>query len=499
VDDVAVQLAWHFSEAGVSDKAVRYLRRAGELAVARYANAEAEKHFSRALELAPPQDLNARFELLLAREAVYSWQGNREAQERDLAALAALAEAQGNPRVWAEAFLRQAEYARVKRDYAVALDRAQAAVAQAEKAGEQALEAQGYALWGRVLLNKGEYAEAREWLELGLDMARASEMRVLEAHIAYDLALSDYYEYRYEEARQGFEIAQQLYRGTVNRMGEINTLLMLGVLQAAQGNVVDALPYLEQALEQAHATGWRYGEAFALGYLGNAYLDLGAYAEAQPYHLQALEVCQGLGDREGEATSLDTLGLISCHLGQSQRSLEYFAQALAIQRAVGNRRGEGYTLTHQGHALADLGQVEQAHEAFQQALSIRRDLNPDSGAAVDDLAGLARVALAQDDLSQARTWADQALDWMEQSGTEQVEYPIQAYAICYQVWEATAVEQPTDQARARAALEAGFQLLQQRAARIQDAAMRHAFLNNVPFNRELLASWQATHPGRPPL
>jgi tetratricopeptide (TPR) repeat protein len=309
--------------------------------------------------------------------------------------------------------------------------------------------------------------------------------------------MTDYYEDRFPEAQRGFEAAQQLHQGTVNRMGEINTLMMLGVLQGAQGNVTAALPYLEQALEQCRATGWRFGETIALGNLGNAYLDLGLYHEAQAYHLQALEVCRALGDREGEAGSLDTLGLISSRMEQPQQAQDYFAQALAIQRAIGYRRGQGYTLTHQGHVLAGLGQLEQAEDALQQALGIRRQLDPNHGGAVDDLAGLARVALAGGSLAQAREYASQALDWIAQHGHDRVEYPIQAYAICYQVLEATAAEHPADRARARAALEAGILLLEQRAAHIEDDSVRRAFLGNVPFNRELLASWQAAHPGQP--
>ena len=50
-DEVAVQLARHFEEAGLTDKAARYLRRAGELAAARYANEEALFYFGRALAL----------------------------------------------------------------------------------------------------------------------------------------------------------------------------------------------------------------------------------------------------------------------------------------------------------------------------------------------------------------------------------------------------------------------------------------------------------------
>ena len=79
LDDVAVELAWHFSCAGVEERAAHYHRRAGELAVSRYAHKEAIDHFTSALALTPETDTTARCELLLARETVYDWLGLRDA------------------------------------------------------------------------------------------------------------------------------------------------------------------------------------------------------------------------------------------------------------------------------------------------------------------------------------------------------------------------------------------------------------------------------------
>jgi tetratricopeptide (TPR) repeat protein len=51
VDEIAVQLAWHFQEANITEKAITYLGQAGEQASQRFANQEAIDHFRRALKL----------------------------------------------------------------------------------------------------------------------------------------------------------------------------------------------------------------------------------------------------------------------------------------------------------------------------------------------------------------------------------------------------------------------------------------------------------------
>jgi predicted ATPase len=67
LEEVALQLAWHFQEAGLPGKAISYLQQAGERAVHLSAHQEAIVHFSRALELLPSlPDEPGRLQLELA-------------------------------------------------------------------------------------------------------------------------------------------------------------------------------------------------------------------------------------------------------------------------------------------------------------------------------------------------------------------------------------------------------------------------------------------------
>ena len=83
---------------------------------------------------------------------------------------------------------------------------------------------------------------------------------------------------------------------------------------------------------------------------------------------------------------------------------------------IGDRHGQGYTFNHLGLALAGLGDLDAAREAFSQALDIRHELSQEA-LVMDDLAGLARVALSQDDRPTALAHANQILAWLEENGT----------------------------------------------------------------------------------
>ncbi|MDX1523249.1 MAG: tetratricopeptide repeat protein, partial [Anaerolineae bacterium] len=188
----------------------------------------------------------------------------------------------------------------------------------------------------------------------------------------------------------------------------------------------------------------------------------------------------------GEALSLTNLGLVHTHLREYQTAREKCEQALAIQRDIGDRSTEGYSLTYLGHALAGLGEFEAAAQVYQEAMALRRELGERS-AAIDDLAGLARMALVQNQLEKARSHVEEILAWLDENGTGGIEYPLQVYLTCYQVLQATS--NGVVKAQAQAILTKAHTRLLERAGGISDPDLRRSFLENVAANREIIELW----------
>ena len=104
-------LAHHWTEAQEWDQAADSHHLAGDQARAVYANAEAVAHYTQALacleQASVPAAAQRRFELHLAREAVWHRLGEREAQAEELRVLRALADSLGGERRRAEVAQRQ--------------------------------------------------------------------------------------------------------------------------------------------------------------------------------------------------------------------------------------------------------------------------------------------------------------------------------------------------------------------------------------------------------
>jgi adenylate cyclase len=480
-EEIAVQLVRHF--AGDPDREWTYAKLAGERAAAHYANEEAVRYLSRALELAPETADTERYAVLLARERVYGLLGERESQAQDLAALEELANTLSDPRMRAEVSFRQSDYARMTSDYQAAVVAARQGVALAQEAGDAEEEARGHLAWGQALMRQGDYSGTTEHLSRTLDLARAVGSARLVAAAVRLQGVVAFYQGDQPGARRSFEQALSAARESGSRRSEANALNNLGAVAGDQGDLPSALGYFEQTLAIKREIGDRIGEGLALNNLGVVARDMGDYAAARAYLEQALAIYREILHRQGEVYILNDLASVARAQGDSAAARDYYEQSLAIARDIGDRRGEAYALTGLGDCLAELGQWAEAAAACQQAVGLRQELRQPH-LEMESRAGSARAALAQGDLAQAQGDVAAILAYLDAgSSLDGTDEPLRIYLTCYQVLQAN------QDGRADEILVTAHQALQERAARLADESTRRAFLQSIPWHREIVRAY----------
>ncbi len=401
--------------------------------------------------------------------------------------------------------------------YRQAIAVAQESIALAETA---ALQAEGYLQWGQALWYQRAYQAAQARLERALALARSAQSLQVEADALNCLGSICWHLSNYAEARAYIGQALGIFRRLGDQKGESESLMSFGRVCAYQDDYAGARDYFEQALCVFHEIGDRRGESLALVDLGLACNLQGDYTQARSCYQKALGVSREIGDRAGQSLALINLGyildqsgdyaearacyqrtlrlsretcdrqgqsfalaclcLLSHHLGANEAAREYGQQALRMAQDIGNRHVQGYALTRLGHALAGLEHWGEAADTYRQALTLRRELNQPN-LAMEPLAGLARVALAQGDLPQARTHAAEILRHLETGSLDGTDEPCQVYLTCYHALRAT-----EEDSLAQAILSKAHSLLQERAARISDERLRRSFLENVSVHREIV-------------
>jgi len=408
-----------------------------------------------------------------------------DAAERVLALAKTDAKAQ---RAACRLLLEQARFLVRQARYPQVIEVAQAAVelAQTSKAG--LCEARAIYLRGEALWHQGEYAAARTQLERALSLAQARQdatqraaptAREVEADSLNSLAGVCWGQGDYTGARAYLEQILRLASSAGNRQRQGALLSNLGIVAVEQGDYVEARAYYRQSLCICQEIGDCRSEGITLNNLGNLFLYLGAYAEAKTYYQQALDIHRETGARANEGLVAGNLGLLSHYLGEHETALKYNQDALQMVREIGDRAKEGMTWMMLGHALLGLGQLEEAAAAYQNSVALRRELSQPN-LAMESLAGLARVALAQGDVARAQAHIEEILSHLETGTLHGVIAPFQVYLTCYRALKAS--QDPL----AQEVLATAYDRLRERAARITDEEMRRSFLENVAAHREIV-------------
>lgn len=493
-------LAHHWDRAGVRDKAIHYLRRAGEQAAAQFANTEAVTYLSRALGLTPKEDLTLRYELLLACEKIYDLQGAREAQMQSLATLESLAGDLQDDRKRAEVALRQSWYALVTGDYAAANAAAQAAVRLGRAARDLYFEAAGHLHLGEALWDQGEYEAARSSIEQSLELVRSAQtsasgsvealtvetsieaLRSLEAEDLYGLGQVCQYLGDFDGASRYCKQALLIYRELGDRRGERHALFILANALLHQGEYDASRPYYEQCIFISREIGYRLGVAYSYLGLGCLLGSLGDYSGSRSCCEEFLSIVRDADNARGEGLALGWLGWISHKCADDHTAWEYCRQVLLIGQNTVDRYIQAWALTIMGHALTGLGLLNEAVDAYGEALTLRRELSQ-YYLANEPLAGLARVAQAQGDLPKAQAFVEEILTYLETGALQGPMEPFRVYLTCYRVL------QTNSDPRAQTILEETYHLLQERAAKISDEGERRSFLENVTAHRELVSEY----------
>jgi tetratricopeptide (TPR) repeat protein len=315
---VSIQLARHFDEAGLTDRAIFHLQRAGERALKLSAYQEATGHLRRALSLAetraaegkPVERLAAAHMERLLGEATYALgdlNGSRELLERSARRLGRGIPAQVGPAILGEvarqvrfrllprrgsqpddprrAELREAAgvYKTLTEIYIVSTENARTLFATlgnlnlAEAAGPSPELARAYADMSAVAPLLGLRSMAEKYRSLAYETARALESEAVTAYVQIGTSVFTVGQGRWQEGGQSLDQAISAFRhlGDWNRLGLTLVLrthvhIFKGEFEAFQSLHRDLADLAERSGGFQHMIWARDGEAESLLRLGGA-------------------------------------------------------------------------------------------------------------------------------------------------------------------------------------------------------------------------------------
>jgi tetratricopeptide (TPR) repeat protein len=216
--------------------------------------------------------------------------------------------------------------------------------------------------------------------------------------------------------------------------------------------------------------------------LGFALAAMGAYARAEELLAAAAGEAERLGLAKVSAYAWNNLGWIQMQLGHFGEAARLQRRSVDAAREQNEAFLEGSSRAYLALALCGLGEHRDAEIEARRAVDL---LEPAPAVRPHALAALARALAAQARLDEAGQAAEEAL-----AGAETLELPEDSDALVRLVAAETRHAAGKLEA-ARAAIAASHARILERAARIDDPALRRSFLESVPEHARTLELFDA--------
>lgn len=397
---------------------------------------------------------------LLPALSIYQKSGNRVDEGQTLSVLGNIAFYQG--------------------DYDQAESCYQQALAIQRETGDQNIKGGLLLDLGSVASRRGDYAAWAEYCRQALSIhQKTGNLRGQNLALG-ELAQLGYQTGQYDTAVQTNQeiLARQQRQGDLS--GEARTLGRLGDIALATGDFSGALDCFHQQLHIVRALNLRHHESICLLSTGLAWKLHGQFDPARACYQEAFAASRELGNKPVEAQLLCLLSTLEYQEGNLDGACDWGRQACRLARAIKDADILAAALACLGAALSSAAQWQEAQSAYHQACAIRQNLG--QAHELPPLwAGLAEVALFQNDLPQALTYVERVLAVLDTVPLNWRHDPLKTYLISCRVL------QRGQDGRAAPLLQRACTLLETQAGRLADGALQQSFLAVIPTHRELAA------------
>jgi tetratricopeptide (TPR) repeat protein len=212
-------------------------------------------------------------------------------------------------------------------------------------------------------------------------------------------------------------------------------------------------------------------------------MQLGMFTQAQSFLHRALKLDEGLGALRAVVYTLLNLGLVECRIGDQAGAKTLITRAQSEVEPLGDTFAIAISHMYMGLCLEHSKNFSGAIRSYQTAHGIFQGTDL-GGHAMDTTAGSARCKHALGFQQEALEHTREVWEYLQESGSKGLEFPILAYQTCANIFKAV-----DDEQQSASAVEEGWDELMSRADSISDASWRESFIENVPEHRVMSEMW----------
>jgi predicted Ser/Thr protein kinase len=481
---IAAQLAVHFERGRDFARAVACLVEAGDNATLKYANSEAEAHYSHALTLVeklPAADQLQQYLVLFQKRGAVNFALSRFDQSAaDYRGMLERAREAGSPSLECAALIALSSALFWSHKMEEMPLRTEEALQAADRAGSAALRIETGLLIGLKHLCYGELSDAAALMEENIRSARAiGHKPALLGSLAWRGALY-FFQSEYARAEAMLTESYALASELRDSFSLLVSLFFLGLLRGNLGRMSEALKTLNEAIAMARRNGDRFWFPRLPNCIGWIHRELGDLSGAFEHDRHGVEVAREHHVLEAEANSLINVGIDYAREHASEKSVAAFELVEDIFHRDAWFRWR-YNIRHQAarceHWLSQ-GDLAQAAEYANRLFETAAEFKARKYVAVAHKLR-AEIALARGAANEAAAELNSALDVLGSYPVPVLEWKV--LAAVGRLHSAVG-----DAARAREAFSRSAAIVQQIAGNAPDEKLRATFLDSSEV-REVFA------------
>jgi len=227
---------------------------------------------------------------------------------------------------------------------------------------------------GKLLLDKGEYDEARTMLNDALIIFDDKNNQKGKCLVVGYIGLIYYYKGDLDNAVKYFYRRLNIATDMKDSLNMAVSYRYLGGVSYYKGEYRQALQYYQHTLMIAEELESEIDIAFAKGNLGLAYTYLNDFDNALKYYSESIEIYQKFGDKDGISYTDHNMGELYLWRGDWERAMIAFKEQLSIANELGSSRQIAMAQNNIGNIYKQQKNYEEAEKYYHKAIEIAENL-----------------------------------------------------------------------------------------------------------------------------
>jgi len=338
IDEFYYDLVYHYEKSEKIEKAIIYLKKAGDQAKKNYDNIKAVEFYNRLLNYYENKDIK----IILEKDR----------------------------KLYIDTLLKKGEIFQLTGRWKDAEKIFNKSLVLSENVENKKLIADSKYYLGIQLTSTGNYYEALNFLNESLLLYKELINKKRISNIHRNIGNIYYFKSDYNRAMKYYERSRKLSKEIGDIKGIAGAISNMGMIYDAKSDYDRALECYNQDLIICNELGDKTGISTVVGNIGVVYFNKGNFTKALECWERQLELSEELGDKAHITTTNGNIGNIYKEIGNFPKAKKYYKKSLILAEEIGDKTNIAVVTGNIGNIYEYFGEYSKAMENYNKSISI---------------------------------------------------------------------------------------------------------------------------------